>query len=70
MTPTYEIRVEGHLDPHWSTRLGDLTHHPDGTTSIIVTGDQSRLYGVLATLRDLTAVLLELRVFTGGGEGS
>lgn len=60
---TVEIRVEGHLDPHWSTRLGGLgvRHHPDGTTAL--TGplpDQSALHGVLTSLRDLGAPLLSV----------
>lgn len=63
MSTTYEIRIEGHLDPHWSTRLGGLTmrHRPDGTTAL--TGpiaDQSALHGVLTSLRDLAAPLLSI----------
>ena len=36
MADVYQLRVEGHLDEHWSTWLGDdltLTHESDGTTS-------------------------------------
>ncbi|GAB2602642.1 hypothetical protein [Kribbella endophytica] len=62
MSTTYELRVDGHLDDHWSARLGTLTHNPDGTTTITATlADQTQLYGVLTTLRDISAVLLELR---------
>src|SRR3712207_4034637 len=62
-TTTYTIRVESHLDGHWSPRLADLAilHNEDGTTTL--TGplaDQAQLHGVLATLRDINAVLLEL----------
>jgi hypothetical protein len=62
---TYEIRVAGHLDDHWSTMLGDLTlvRLEDGTTSL--TGpivDQAQLHGVLASVRDLGVPLLSLRV--------
>ena len=46
---TYEFRVEGHLDDHWSAWLGDLT----------IT-DQAQLHGVLAGLRDIGATLLSL----------
>jgi hypothetical protein len=65
---TYTIRVAGHLDAHWSPRLADLTiaHHPDGTSTL--TGrlaDQAQLHGVLAGLRDLGAVLLDLHVSPG-----
>lgn len=63
MNTTYEIRIAGHLDPHWSTRLGGLSiaHRPDGTTAL--TGpiaDQSALHGVLTSLRDLAAPLLSI----------
>ena len=59
----YTIRVNSLLDGHWSPRLADLaiTHNEDGTTTL--TGplaDQAQLHGVLATLRDINAVLLDL----------
>jgi hypothetical protein len=59
----YAIRVEGHLDDHWSVRLGGLalTRNVDGTTTL--TGrfaDQAQLYGVLAGLRDIGAALLSV----------
>ena len=66
---TYAIRVEGHLDDHWSAWLGGpgLTHADDGTTTITVSvADQAQLHGVLAGLRDIGAVLIELRT-TGRG---
>jgi RimJ/RimL family protein N-acetyltransferase len=63
VSTTFEVRIEGHLDPHWSPRLGGLTirHEPDGTSTL--TGpltDQSQLHGILAGLRDLAAPLLSL----------
>jgi RimJ/RimL family protein N-acetyltransferase len=61
---TYAIRVEGHLDDHWSAWLGDLelTHDADGATTITVQADdQAQLHGVLAGLRDIGAVISELR---------
>jgi hypothetical protein len=61
---TYAIRVDGHLDDHWSAWLGalDLTRHHDGTTTLTVSvADQAQLHGVLAGLRDIGAVLTELR---------
>ena len=60
----YTIRVEGHLDDHWSAWLGelDLTHDDDGTTTITVSvADQAQLHGILAGLRDIGAVVTELR---------
>ena len=61
---TYAIRVEGHLDDHWSAWLGglDMTRDDDGATTVTVeTADQAQLYGVLAGLRDIGAVISELR---------
>jgi RimJ/RimL family protein N-acetyltransferase len=61
---TYVIRVDGHLDDHWSAWLGalDLTRETDGTTGITVeVADQAQLHGILAGLRDIGAVLTELR---------
>lgn len=61
---TYAIRVAGHLDDHWSAWLGrlHLTRDDDGTTTVTVpVADQAELHGVLAGLRDIGAVLLEVR---------
>lgn len=60
----YVIRVDGHLDDHWSAWLGELemTRDDDGTTTVTVpVADQARLHGVLAWLCDIGAVLTELR---------
>jgi len=61
---TYEIRVAGHLDDHWSAMLSDLTvtRQAHGTTTL--TGplaDQAQLHGVLARIRDLGVPLLSVR---------
>jgi hypothetical protein len=64
----YEIRVAGHLDDHWSDRLGGLavTRHADGTTTLAgCLADQAQLYGVLSGLRDIGATLLALEVDAG-----
>lgn len=61
---TYAIRVLGHLDDHWCSWLGDLdiTRDDGGTTTLTVSNaDQAQLYGVLAGLRDVGAVIIELR---------
>jgi hypothetical protein len=66
---TYAIRVEGHLDDHWSAWLGalDMTCDDDGTTTVTVSvADQAQLHGVLAGLRDIGAVLVELRTRSAG----
>jgi RimJ/RimL family protein N-acetyltransferase len=62
---TYAIRVDGHLDDHWSAWLGGLrmTRDDDGATTVTVeAADQAQLHGVLAGLRDIGAVISELQV--------
>ena len=61
---TYRIRVDGHLDDHWSAWLGelDMTRNDDGTTTITTQiADQAQLHGLFAGLRDIGAVITELR---------
>lgn len=65
---TYAIRVDGHLDDHWSAWLGEpeMTRENDGTTTITASiVDQAQLHGVLASLRDIAAVIIELRAIGG-----
>jgi hypothetical protein len=60
---TYAIRVDGHLDDHWSAWLGglDMIRDDDGTTTVTIpAADQAQLHGVLASLRDIGAVITEL----------
>ena len=61
----YELRVDGHLDHHWSGCFGnlDLAHEPDGTTSLAGTiADQAELHGLLTKIRDLGITLISLTV--------
>ncbi len=65
-TPTtYEIRIEGQLDDHWSAWLGDLALSRDddrATTTINVTVvDQAQLHGLLTRLGDIGATIVEFR---------
>jgi hypothetical protein len=65
---TYEILVDGHLDDHWTERLGGLTirRNDDGTSTLAgPVADQAHLHGVLAGLRDIGATILELRSVRG-----
>ncbi|EAP98571.1 hypothetical protein JNB_00345 [Janibacter sp. HTCC2649] len=65
---TYEFRVEGHLDAHWSAVLGGLALRHDGDGTSTLTGelaDQSQLHGVLAGLRDVGAPLISVRELAG-----
>ena len=60
---SYELRVRGHLDQHWSTWFDGftITHEDDGTTTLrgVVT-DQSELHGLLAKVRDLGVSLISV----------
>jgi hypothetical protein len=59
----YELRIEGHLDQHWSTWFGGLalTREGDGTTTLrAVVTDQSELHGLLAKVRDLGVTLISV----------
>ncbi len=61
----YTLRVDGHLDDHWSTWFGDLTltHERDGTTSLSgPVSDQAELHGLLTKVRDLGVTLISVAV--------
>lgn len=61
----YELRVEGHLDIHWSAHLDDLalTWKDDGTTTLTgLVEDQSQLHGLLDKIRDLGLTLISVKV--------
>jgi hypothetical protein len=63
-TRQYEIRVRGHLGPHWAAWFDGLTvvNDDDGTT--VIHGplvDQAALHGVLQKLRDVGIPLVSLR---------
>jgi uncharacterized membrane protein len=59
----YELRIEGHLDQHWSAWFGGLTLIPeaDGTTTLRgAVADQAELHGLLAKVRDLGVTLISV----------
>ena len=61
----YRLRVDGHLDEHWSAWFGDLilTHESDGTTSLSgLVSDQAELHGLLRKVRDLGVTLISVAV--------
>ena len=75
---SYELRIGGHLDEHWSTWFDGftVTHEDDGTTAIRgAVRDQSELHGLLAKIRNLGTTLISVTPLgtttaqpTGGGE--
>ncbi len=63
-TQQYEIRVRGHLGPHWAAWFDGLTLVNDDDGSTIIHGplvDQAALHGVLQRLRDGGIPLVSLR---------
>jgi hypothetical protein len=64
MTDIYEVRVQGHLEDHWSELLGGLAvqRQEDGTTVLVgPVVDQAALHGVISRIRDLGVRLLSVR---------
>jgi hypothetical protein len=60
---SYELRIGGHLDAHWSTWFDGftLTHESDGTSTLRgVVRDQSELHGLLNRVRDLGTTLISV----------
>ena len=59
----YELRVDGHLDEHWSSWFGGLAliREDDGTTTLRGSvADQAALHGLLAKVRDIGATLISV----------
>jgi len=60
---SYEIKVKGHLEEHWSDWLGGLEVAHDGHGNSLLTGvipDQAALHGILAQIRDLGLTLISI----------
>ncbi|HYJ67067.1 MAG TPA: hypothetical protein VEX15_05330 [Nocardioidaceae bacterium] len=61
----YEIRIDGHIDDHWTAWFDNLTltHESDGTTTLRgLVPDQAALHGLLAKVRDLGVTLISVEV--------
>lgn len=63
MSDYYEIKIEGHLDPHWSDWfMGLKLTHLDGNESLLSGSlpEQAALYGLLERFRDLNITLISV----------
>jgi hypothetical protein len=63
--PCYRLRVDGHLDDHWSGWFGGLTLTRDGDGTTILSGavaDQAALHGLLGKVRDLGVTLISVEI--------
>ncbi len=68
----YDIQVQGHLDPRWSSWFAPLAiqHQADGTTLLHgALADQAALFGLLLKIRDLNLTLLSLRYLPETSQG-
>ena len=63
MPEYYEIKVEGHLDPHWSDWFAGLQMSCLENDLTLLAGtlpDQAALFGLLKRIRDLNLTLISL----------
>jgi hypothetical protein len=61
---TYEIRLQGHLDPRWAAWFDGLTLTQDNDGTTVIQGqivDQAALHGLLQKVRDLGLTLVSVR---------
>ncbi len=67
----YEIRIQGHLDQHWSEWFDGLQITYDVDDNTVLCGpivDETALHGVLIKVRDLALPLLAVNRIEALGE--
>jgi hypothetical protein len=67
----YQIRIDGHLRPHWADWFEGLAITLEENGETIITGpvvDQAALYGLLKKVRDLGMPLLAVNAQSVKGE--
>jgi hypothetical protein len=70
---SYEIRVEGILDEHWSAWFDGMQVTPESDGVTVIAGpvtDQAALHGLLAKIRDLGLPLISVRRDEPGEEST
>jgi len=61
---SYEIKIKGYLDEHWSDWLGSLEICQDEHGNSLLSGivpDQAALHGILNQIRDLGLTLISIK---------
>ena len=65
----YQIRIKGHLDPHWSSWFEGLAITREDNGETVLTGllvDQAALHGLIRKVRDLGIPLLSVACVKAG----
>ena len=65
----YQIRIKGHLDPHWASWFEGLAITLEDNGETLLTGplvDQAALHGLIREVRDLCIPLLSVACVKAG----
>jgi hypothetical protein len=71
MAETYEIKIQGRLDPRWSGWFAGLCITPLENGETLIAGvlpDQAALHGLLERIRDLNLTLISLNRISSSNE--